>query len=144
MTTASDLIGTWRLESWALVYEDGRPSDYPLGRDAVGRIIYTADGHVSAMLMRAGRPLLVDTSPEAKALAYDDCFGYVGRYEVRDEAAYHTIEVATNAALVGITSTRHILLDGDRLTLSGPDFSPGAQRFQRIVWRRFKPDASRS
>ena len=38
--------------------------------------------------------------------------------------------------LAGVTSTRHILLDGRRLTLSGPDFSPDAPRFHRIIWRR--------
>ena len=29
-----------------------------------------------------------------------------------------------------------LLHTGDRLTLSGPDFLPGTQRSQRIVWRR--------
>ena len=135
-TTASDLTGTWSLESWSLVYEDGRPSEYPLGRDAVGRIMYTHDGHISAQVMRAGRKPLSDTSDRAKAQAWDDCFAYAGRFEVRDEVAYHSIEVATNPALVGVTSTRHILLDGNRLTLSGPDFSPDSPRHHRIVWRR--------
>jgi len=134
--TSRDLIGTWKLESWSLVYEDGRPSEYPLGRDAVGRIMYTDDGHVSAMLMRAGRKPLSDTSEASKARAWDDCFGYTGRFEVRGEAVFHTIEVATNPALVGVTSTRNVMLDGNRLTLSGPDFSPGSPRWHRIVWRR--------
>jgi hypothetical protein len=53
--TASDLIGAWRLESWALVYEDGRAPEYPLGSDAKGFILYTTDGHVSATLARARR-----------------------------------------------------------------------------------------
>lgn len=141
MTTADDLIGAWRLASWSLVYEDGRPSEHPLGRDATGFILYTADGHVSATLMRAGRRPLADDSPAARAEAYDGCFAYAGTYEVRGEAVFHTIHVATNPALTGITSTRSILLDldGDRLTLSGPDFAGGTARFQRIVWRRTAP-----
>ena len=65
-----------------------------------------------------------------------ECFGYAGRYDVRDGAVFHSIEVATNAELIGITSTRHIALDGNRLTLSGPDFSAGSGRTQKIVWRR--------
>jgi Lipocalin-like domain len=138
--TASDLIGTWALESWSLVYEDGRSAEYPLGRDAIGRIMYTGDGHVSAMLMRAGRKPLSDMTDQSKAQAWDDCFAYTGRFEVRDQVAYHSIEVATNPALVGVTSPRHILLDGNRLTLSGPDFSPGSPRHHRIIWRRPKPE----
>ena len=121
-TTAKDLLGAWRLESWSFVYDDGRPVEYPLGPDAKGLILYTADGHVSATLMR--------TSGAAES------FAYAGRYDVRDGAAFHSIEVATNPTLIGITSTRYIALDGDRLTLSGPDFSTGSGRTQKIVWRR--------
>lgn len=134
--TAKDLIGSWRLESWALVYEDGRPSEYPLGRDAVGLILYTADGHMSATLARKKRPPMASTDAQERAKAYDDCFAYAGSYEVRGEAVFHSIEVATNPALTGITSTRNIHLDGNRLTLSGPDFSPSVPRYHRIIWRR--------
>jgi len=134
--TANDLIGSWRLESWSLVYEDGRPSDYPLGRDADGFILYTADGHVSATLTRRGRKPLASLDAAEKAKAYDDCFAYAGTYEVQGAAVFHSIVVATNPALAGITSTRNILMDSTRLTLSGPDFSPGSPRWHRIIWRR--------
>ena len=120
--SAKDLLGAWRLESWSFAYDDGRPPEYPLGPDAKGIILYTADGHVSATLMR--------TSGIAES------FAYAGRYDVRDGAVFHSIEIATNPLLIGITSTRHIALDGDRLTLSGPDFSAGSGRTQKIVWRR--------
>ena len=136
--TAADLVGGWRLEGWALVYEDGRPPEYPLGRDAKGLILYTGDGHMSATLARAGRAPLAGVDAAEKARAYDECFAYAGRYEVRGGAVFHSIEVATNPALAGITSTRNVMLDGDRLTLVGPDFSPGSPRYHRIIWRRVK------
>jgi hypothetical protein len=65
-----------------------------------------------------------------------ESFAYAGCYEVADGTVFHSIEIATDPALVGIRSTRHIRLDGDRLTLSGPDFLAGTARTQRIVWRR--------
>jgi len=135
-TTAQDLIGGWKLEGWSLVYEDGRPAEYPLGRDALGYILYTPDGHMSATLSRAGRKAFTTGDAAEKAQAYDDCFAYAGRYEVKGEAVYHSIAVSTNPALVGVTSTRNIQLDGNRLTLIGPDFSPGSPRYHRIIWRR--------
>jgi hypothetical protein len=98
--------------------------------------MYTADGHVAAALMRAGRTAAVPESDAARAAAYADSFAYAGRFEVRDGTVFHTIEIATNPALVGVRSTRHIQLDGECLTLSGPDFTPGAVRSQQIVWRR--------
>lgn len=134
--TARDLIGAWRLQSWSLVYEDGRDPEFPLGQDALGFIMYTADGHVSATLSRAQRQAATAGSPSEKAQAYDDSFAYAGRYDVRDGVVFHSIEVATHAGLIGITSQRRIALEGDVLTLSGPDFTPSAPRSQRIVWRR--------
>ena len=55
---------------------------------------------------------------------------------MRDGAVLHSIEVSTNPALAGVTLTRRVVLEGDRLTLSGPDFSPDVPRHQRIIWRR--------
>ena len=136
MTSLADsLIGTWRLERWEIVYEDGRPPECPLGADAEGFLIYTADGHVSATLARRSRPRLVDDDG-AKARAYEAYFGYAGRYEVRDGAVVHHIAIAPDPALTGATTLRNAVLDGDRLTLSGPDFAAGSPRSHRILWRR--------
>ena len=134
--TEKDLLGAWRLQSWSFVYDDGRPQEFPLGPDAKGFILYTLDGHVSATLMRAARTNKAPASDAERAAAFAESFAYAGRYEVRDATVFHSIEVTTNPALVGVTSTRHITLDGDRLTLSGPDFAAGTGRTQTIVWRR--------
>ena len=133
---SNDLIGAWRLVSWSLVYADGRAPEYPLGEDAQGILMYTADGHVSATLMTQARPAEAPGSEAEAARAYGESFAYAGRYEVRDGAAYHSIQIATNPALIGFTSTRHIALEGDRLILSGPDFAASSPRTQRIEWRR--------
>lgn len=117
----SALPGGWRLVSWSYVYEDGRPPEFPMGPDAKGYILYTPQGQVSATIMRA------DAS---------ECFAYAGRYEIADGTVFHSIEISTNKALIGVRSTRHIMFDGEGLTLSGPDFSPGTKRLQQIVWRR--------
>ena len=133
---AKDLLGAWHLASWSLVYADGRSSEFPLGEDACGILMYTPDGHVSATLMQKQRPAAAPVSDADKTDAYAQSFAYAGRYTVRDGTAFHSIEVATNPALIGITSTRYIELAGDRLILSGPDFSAGSPRTQRIEWRR--------
>jgi hypothetical protein len=133
---AAKLQGTWRLESWSLVYADGRPPEFPLGENAVGYLIYTVDGHVSAALARADRPPLDVTSTASKAAAYDAFFGYAGRFEVRDGSVMHKIDFGTNPALSGVNSLRQVELDGDRLILTGPDFDPGSPRSHRILWRR--------
>lgn len=133
---AKDLHGAWRLVSWSLVYDDGRPDEFPLGEAAEGFLMYTLDGHVSATLMRGARERRAPDDDAGRARAYADSFAYAGRYRITDGTVYHSIEVATNPALAGITSTRHIALAGDTLTLSGPDFAAGSPRSQRIAWRR--------
>lgn len=120
-----DLAGAWRLVSWSFEYEDGRPSEFPLGREARGLLLYTPGdpngGWVSATLMGAKPP---------------GSLAYAGRYEARDGAVYHSIEVASDASLVGMTTARHMRRENDVLTLSGPDFRAGTGRSQKIVWRR--------
>ncbi|MEI7875398.1 MAG: lipocalin-like domain-containing protein [Alphaproteobacteria bacterium] len=143
--SARDLIGAWRLESWSLIHDDGRPPVFPLGPEARGMIIYTPGGEVSATLMRAGRTAKTPASDAQKATAFGESFAYAGRYEVRDATVFHSIEIATDPALIGITSTRHIQLDGDRLVLSGPDFTAGTGRTQRIEWwRAASPEVTRA
>jgi hypothetical protein len=141
--TADALVGTWLLRSWQLVYDDDRPPEYPLGPDATGFLLYTPDGHVSAMLSRARRERRAAATALEKSAAYDEVFAYTGRFHVRDGAVYHAIEASTNASLIGVTSTRFIKLDGENLTLSGPDFHPGAARSQIIAWRRALKPAPR-
>jgi hypothetical protein len=133
---ADSLIGTWRLERWEIEYEDGRPPECPLGADAEGFLMYTPDGHVSATLARRGRPPLAAHDDGARARAFEAYFGYAGRYEVRDGAVVHHIALAPDPALTGATTLRNAVLDGDRLTLSGPDFSATSPRSHRILWRR--------
>jgi hypothetical protein len=133
---AAKLHGTWRLESWSLVYEDGRAPEFPLGPDAVGYLMYTTDGHVSAALARANRQPIDLANADSKAQAFDAFFGYAGRFEVREGAVVHKIDFGTNPALSGVNSLRHVEFDGDRLILTGPDFAPGSPRSHRIVWQR--------
>ena len=133
---ATALIGTWRLERWEIVYEDGRPTECPLGEDAIGLLMYTDDGHVSASLARAERAPLDADDASSKTRAFDAYFGYAGRYEVRDGTVIHRIALALDPALTGVTTSRNVSLDGERLTLSGPDFAAASPRSHRIVWRR--------
>jgi hypothetical protein len=120
-----DLAGAWRLVSWSFEYEDGRASEYPLGREASSLLLYTPGGPKGGWVSATLRG---DQPPGSLA--------YAGRYAVRDGAVHHSIEVATDASLVGMTTTRHIRREDDVLTLSGPDFRAGTERRQKIVWRR--------
>ena len=51
--TAEKFVGTWKLISYESRFEDGQV-EYPMEKDAFGRVIYTTEGYMSGHLMRNG------------------------------------------------------------------------------------------
>jgi hypothetical protein len=156
MTTASNtavttnpLLGTWHLVRWDITYGDGRPATLPYGEDATGLILYTADGHMSACIGRAGRAPLssasVRSAPEAERLAaFESWFQYAGPYRLQPRPGgglqvVHTVTHALNPNFVGTEQVRDVhLADDGTLTLSASDVVPGTEvaRHHRLRWRR--------
>jgi hypothetical protein len=156
MTTASNtavttnpLLGTWHLVRWDITYGDGRPATLPYGEDATGLILYTADGHMSACIGRAGRAPLssasVRSAPETERLAaFESWFQYAGPYRLQRRAdgglqVVHTVSHALNPNFVSTEQVRDIhLADDGTLTLSASDVVPGTEvaRHHRLRWRR--------
>ena len=121
---ARRLVGVWDLVSSVELHPDGRTT-YPLGEDARGQIVYTADGRMSAQLTRAHRPRFASDDPRASTVtereeAFTGYFAYFGSYIVDPTAGVvvHRIEGASFPNLVGAELARSAVLEGDRLTLS--------------------------
>jgi hypothetical protein len=55
VTEVQALIGTWRLLSFRILYDDGGV-EFPMGADAEGLIVYTHAGFMTGALMQRGRP----------------------------------------------------------------------------------------
>jgi len=134
--------------SWDLVAVENRGADgsveRPFGDRPQGRITYTADGFLSAHVMRADRPpfatggLYSGTQAE-KAAAYDSYIAYYGSYTV--DATARTVTHGLAGSLFpnwsGTGQTRHYALDGDVLTLSTPPMErDGKPITVHVVWRR--------
>jgi hypothetical protein len=135
------LVGAWRLVSCETRADDGS-IDYPLGRDAVGLLIYTDDGHMSVSLARSGRQpfaagdILGGTGDE-KARAVESYISYCGRYERRDQSVVHHVDMSLFPNWTGRDQERRVELDGDRLTLEAPPFIvKGTEQRARLVWER--------
>jgi hypothetical protein len=124
-----DLVGRWRLMAWEIV-DGGAQAVRPLGDDAYGVLIYTADGSMAVQIAAADRPPLRTADPlggsEAqRAAAYSTCLAYCGRYEVRGETVVHTVEVSLFPDWTGAEQMRLFELAGDRLTLRTPPIEAG-------------------
>ena len=140
------LVGVWSLLSYTEEAR-GRENKFPFGAQPQGFLIYTADGFVSAQLMRPGRSAFHSTDWHCGTLAEyrEAASGYIaysGTYEVdRQEATVtHFASVSLLPNLLGGRQRRSIHLHGDRLTLMTEglpsDDAVGTVVKSRLEWRK--------
>lgn len=137
---AGSVVGTWRLKRWETRHADGRVT-CPLGPDAVGYLVYTPGGFVSVAIMRADRAAfagddLLGGTPEERAAAAGSYVTYCGRYEVRDGAVIHHVELSLFPNWVGVEQVRFAEVEGDALTITTRPLRIGGETVNRLVWER--------
>lgn len=141
MTTVAELVGSWRLERWETRYDDGRVI-HPMGADAQGLLIYTADGYMAAMLYRNARAPFttgeaLTAGVEEKVVGWDGYFSYAGRYEVEGDTVRHFVEVSQYPNWVGTTQIRTMAYRGDELSLTTlPQTTRRGVQTSELRWRR--------
>jgi hypothetical protein len=135
------LVGAWRLVSWENRAADGQVT-YPMGTDALGYLLYTADGRFSVTISRRDRAgfaagdLLGGTTKE-QARAVQGFVAYTGRYSFHGDRVIHHVELSLFPNWVGSDQQRWVELAGDRLTLSAsPLLLGGKRQVPRLVWER--------
>ncbi len=135
------VVGTWRLVSCELRTADGQVS-YPFGEDALGYIMYTAEGRMGVILAAADRPQfasgdILGGRTEEVVAAAKSFTSYFGTYELRGDRVVHHIEVSFFPNWIGVDQERVFEFDGDRLLLSTPPtLIQGAQRTAHLIWER--------
>jgi hypothetical protein len=144
-SSARDLIvGSWELQSRAVQRAGGEAIDDPvLGERPIGRLFYSASGHMALQMMRQGRPQAI-TEPAAPenarnariVLGYD---AYFGTFAVDDAAGTvtHHIEGSLFPEDLGKDFVRRFRVDGDTFELSFTSPSPdGASITRTLTFRR--------
>lgn len=126
-----ELVGTWQLESYRRVDDDGRTSEGPLGSAPRGLLIYGADYHMSVSMMRTDHEPSCDDSPVTRFM------GYAGTWWLAGQQIIHEVAVSSHSHLVGTRQVRDLVLNGDLLTLSGTALvSAGPLQRRVLTWRR--------
>src|SRR5262249_10884065 len=98
LDAAAPLIGAWRLVSWGSPAADGQRTS-PGGPDAVGYLIYSADGRFSVTIGQASRvpfavsDILAGTAAE-KIAAIEGFIAYAGRYRFHGDRVVHHVELS--------------------------------------------------
>jgi len=137
------LIGTWHLETWISLVDDGTEA-LPMGASPEGLLAYAPDGTMVTVFGRAERDRfgtddLTGGTTDERSEAFSSFIAYGGRYALDGSTIIHTVEVSLFPNWVGTTQRRHWALDdgGERLTLVSPPITVGGlTRTQRLVWRR--------
>lgn len=120
-TTVERFLGSWELVEWVATNQWGETA-YPYGENARGQITYTADGRMSAHLMRP---------PEDPADAPPQYLSYWGTFSLQAAAGTVTHHVigADMPNWLGSDQVRQFRFEGpDRLILSLGQ--------QHLTWRR--------
>lgn len=138
------VLGTWKLVSFELRNEVGE-INYPYGQDAIGILIYTADGYMSVTIMSKNRSCftsgdLIKGNSDEKCAAIDTYLSYCGRYEVHADRIIHYPETSLFPNWVSVPQERLLHLVGNQLTLStSPTWIGGQRQVACLTWRRSHP-----
>jgi hypothetical protein len=127
MTKSDAFVGAWRLICWEIVLSDGTVV-FPYGKDVVGYLIYTADGHMSAQIMDPDRRQSDSTFPlqsaaaqtlsdPDRARAYTTYLSYCGTYRVEDDSVIHHVKAALIPSWTGSEQVRRFKFDKGCLIL---------------------------
>jgi hypothetical protein len=139
--TKESFVGTWRLVSYELRRTDGQVT-YPLGKDAIGYIIYNDGGYMFVVIMAGKRSKFSSDVAQRgtdteKVTAFDTYLSYCGKYEVQEGKVIHRVEVSLYPNWVGVGLERTFEFKGDRLTLSAPTSGRfGTQYTAHLTWQR--------
>ena len=141
----TDIVGTWRLQSWVAQDQESGATVDVFGANPSGYMIYTLGGRVTVNLTAEGRkPLSGDrfSSPvEERALAFSTSIAYSGTYTLKGDAVTHRVEVASFPNWVGTEQVRFARMEGDTLTLKTPPIAgppDGRRKVMTLVLKRLE------
>jgi hypothetical protein len=136
---AARLVGTYRLVSVEHRADDGEVG-HPFGPNPKGYIFYSAEGCMSATLMRGDRPLfaagdILAATDAERVAAFSSSSAYAGRYELIDGKIVH--QVTTFPNWTGSDQIRRFDVSAAYLTLYPPRMlMEGKMRSGRVHFER--------
>ena len=134
------LVGTYKLISLETKKSSGEVVPGPLGKDAVGILMYDSRGFMCANVMRPDRPKVASRDPQDIMKAFDGYVGYCGRYSVNEKegTVTHHITLCLIPDWIG-DQKRFFELSGKRLILkTGPIIYGGQTEsmVNQLIWER--------
>jgi hypothetical protein len=136
--TPNDIVGTWKIVSY--VHEAAGKTEHPLGEHPSGYLVIGGDHRCTQIVVGQGRKPAHDD--EGYANLVKSMISYSAPFTYEDHAGGLKItlrpDVSWNPAMTGASIIRFVSLEGDRLTVKGPQGPAGAitVKFERAKQER--------
>ena len=133
------LVGSWELVSTYRLRADGTRVYY-LGDKPRGRLTYTAEGYMHAIMAASERPRPRGPALDEreKAGMFDTLVAYSGSYRIEQNQVIHHVDAAWNEGWLGQDKARFFELKGDQLsilTAPTPDPTDGSMVVYVVEWK---------
>ncbi len=126
MTTPS-LVGTWALVRGTCTAEDGTVRPVPYGPEGMGRVSFSADGRMLAVVC--------DTRPDLPANAAREYNSYCGTYTFDGKRLVTKVFANSDPSRLSADQVRDIRFEGELLVMRPPArVVPGKPAEQREIW----------
>ena len=109
------IVGSWRVVSYELEFQDGGERRFPLGRQPNGYLVFGADGRMMAYLEADARK--APRTDEERSAAYRTLMAYTGKYRVQGDKWITKVDGAWNVEWQGTDQERSFTLSGNQLTV---------------------------
>jgi Lipocalin-like domain len=127
-----DIVGTWRLVAAVARNAAGNVLPVPYGPQAMGRVVFNADGRMMAVLCD-GR-----TSLPTGALR--DYSSYCGNYTFDGNRLVTRVDAASDPGRIGTDQVREVRFEGGRMILRPPPRQGANGPEQReVTWELISP-----
>ena len=139
-----DIVGSWNLAAWRRL--EGDTVTYPLGEDATGPLIYTADHKMAVQMIAANRGAIstddaLGGDAQERAAAYSTCLAYFGSYNVQGDDVIHRVEGSLFPNWSGTVQSRPFTRKGHELVLRTPPMTgPAGTVVNEMSWVREDPE----
>ncbi len=124
-----DIVGTWALLAAVARDAAGNVLPAPYGPQAMGRVVFNAEGRMMAVLCDGRTSLPPGTTR--------DYSSYCGNYTFDGERLVTRVDAASDPARIGTDQVRDVRFDGERMILRPPPRQSSSGPEQReVTWER--------
>ena len=137
----NSLLGTWKLQSFTIEYQDTGQKVEPYGAHPSGYLTYGVDCRMYVIVVSEGRKPqtgVVPTDAE-KIELFNGMGAYAGTYTIEGDKVSHHVDVSWIEAWTGTTQVRQFKIEGNSLRIhSVPARDPldGRVSSAKLVWTK--------